>query len=135
MNGMYLSGKPGIVQAMQMPPTFGQPPMPLCHPRSGHVALDHRALAAELGQAAVVGAVLRGEVALLVERGPVAALVHGAAEQLRRPAWSSSSGTGPMPASANTRYMSVSVMLSGCAGQPGMFTIGMPALDFQFHPR
>ena len=26
MNGMNLSGKPGIVQAMQMPPTFGQPP-------------------------------------------------------------------------------------------------------------
>src|SRR5689334_4361387 len=27
MKGMNLSGKPGIVQAMQMPPTFGQPPM------------------------------------------------------------------------------------------------------------
>ena len=35
MNGMYLSGKPGIVQAMQMPPTLGQPPMPLTQPRSG----------------------------------------------------------------------------------------------------
>ena len=35
MNGMYLSGNPGIVQAMQMPPTFGQPPMWLCQPRSG----------------------------------------------------------------------------------------------------
>ncbi len=35
MNGMYLSGKPGIVQAMQMPPTFGQPPTPLCQPRTG----------------------------------------------------------------------------------------------------
>ena len=35
MNGMYLSGKPGIVQAMQMPPTLGQPPMPLTHPRTG----------------------------------------------------------------------------------------------------
>ncbi len=33
MNGMNLSGKPGIVQAMQMPPTFGQPPIPACHPR------------------------------------------------------------------------------------------------------
>ena len=28
MNGMNLSGKPGMVQPMQMPPTLGQPPMP-----------------------------------------------------------------------------------------------------------
>ena len=35
MNGMNLSGKPGIVQPMQMPPTFGQPPMPLIQPRLG----------------------------------------------------------------------------------------------------
>ena len=33
MNGMNLSGKPGIVQPMQMPPTFGQPPMPFIQPR------------------------------------------------------------------------------------------------------
>ena len=46
-----------------------------------HVALDHRALAAELHEAAVVRAVLGGEVALLREAGPVAALAHGAAEQ------------------------------------------------------
>ena len=48
---------------------------------------------------------------------------------------SSSSGTGARPTSAKHRYISVSVMLSGCAGQPGMFTIGMPALDFQLWPR
>jgi hypothetical protein len=35
MNGMNLSGKPGIVQAMQMPPTFGQPPTPFIQPRLG----------------------------------------------------------------------------------------------------
>src|SRR3712207_9546473 len=35
MNGMNLSGKPGIVQPMQMPPTFGQPPTPLIQPRFG----------------------------------------------------------------------------------------------------
>src|SRR6185503_3600145 len=35
MNGMNLSGKPGIVQPMQIPPTFGQPPMPLIQPRLG----------------------------------------------------------------------------------------------------
>ena len=33
MNGMNLSGKPGIVHAMQMPPTFGQPPIPSIQPR------------------------------------------------------------------------------------------------------
>src|SRR3954462_4266904 len=51
-----------------------------------HVALDHRALAAELDQAAVVGAVLGGEVALLVERRAVAALVRGAPEERDGPA-------------------------------------------------
>jgi hypothetical protein len=35
MKGMNLSGKPGIVQAMQMPPTLGQPPTPLIQPRLG----------------------------------------------------------------------------------------------------
>ena len=33
INGMNLSGKPGIVQPMQMPPTLGQPPTPLIQPR------------------------------------------------------------------------------------------------------
>ena len=33
MNGMNLSGKPGIVHPMQMPPTFGQPPIPSIQPR------------------------------------------------------------------------------------------------------
>src|SRR5215216_1874546 len=46
----------------------------------GHVALDHRPPAADLDQA-LGGAVLGGEVALLVVAGPVAALVHGHAEQ------------------------------------------------------
>src|SRR5215471_10540834 len=35
MNGMNLSGKPGIVQPIQMPPTLGQPPMPFIQPRLG----------------------------------------------------------------------------------------------------
>ena len=39
MNGMNLSGKPGIVQPMQMPPTFGQPPMPAIQPRFGTLQL------------------------------------------------------------------------------------------------
>ena len=33
MNGITLSGNPGIVHAMQMPPTFGQPPIPSIQPR------------------------------------------------------------------------------------------------------
>jgi len=38
-NGMNLSGKPGIVQPMHTPPTFGQPPTPLIQPRlgTGHI--------------------------------------------------------------------------------------------------
>ena len=39
MNGMNLSGKPGMVHPMQMPPTFGQPPTPLIHPRLGTLHL------------------------------------------------------------------------------------------------
>ena len=35
MNGMNLSGNPGMVQPMQMPPTLGQPPIPVIHPRLG----------------------------------------------------------------------------------------------------
>jgi len=33
INGMNLSGNPGIVQPMQMPPTLGHPPMPRIQPR------------------------------------------------------------------------------------------------------
>ena len=33
MKGMNLSGKPGIVQPIQMPPTFGQPPRLFIQPR------------------------------------------------------------------------------------------------------
>src|SRR4029453_5595135 len=35
MNGVNLSGTPGRVQPMQMPPTLGQPPPPLSQPRLG----------------------------------------------------------------------------------------------------
>ena len=76
MNGMNLSGKPGIVQPMQMPPTFGQPPTPLIQPRLGTLHFtagpQQPSLTMHFGRA-----VLGGEVALLVVAGPVAALVHG----------------------------------------------------------
>ena len=51
MNGMNLSGKPGMVQPMQMPPTLGQPPMPFIQPRLADVAQHDRAPAAELDDA------------------------------------------------------------------------------------
>src|SRR5689334_15084819 len=35
MKGMNLSGNPGIVQPMQIPPTFGHPPIPPIQPRLG----------------------------------------------------------------------------------------------------
>ena len=47
----------------------------------------------------------------------------------------SSSGAGPRPAMWKTRCSRTSVMLSGCAGQPGMQTIGRPRFDFHFQPR
>ena len=84
MNGMNLSGKPGMVQPMQMPPTLGQPPTPLIQPRLGTLHLttgpQQPSLTMHFGRA-----VLGGEVALLVVAGPVAALVHGGAEQPLRP--------------------------------------------------
>src|SRR3984885_1952373 len=39
MNGMNLSGNPGMVHPRQMPPTFGQPPIPLIQPRFGTLHL------------------------------------------------------------------------------------------------
>ncbi len=33
MKDMNLSGKPGIVQPLHTPPTFGQPPIPFIQPR------------------------------------------------------------------------------------------------------
>src|SRR5579884_2298389 len=55
------------------------------HPPSlGHVAVDHRAPAADLDQA-LRRVVVLGEVALLVVTGPVAPLVYGLAEDPLRP--------------------------------------------------
>ena len=39
MNGMNASGKPGIVQPMQIPPTLGHPPTPPIQPRLGTLQL------------------------------------------------------------------------------------------------
>ena len=54
MNGMNLSGKPGIVQPIQIPPTLGQPPMPAIQPRLGTLQLttgpQHPSLTRHLGE-------------------------------------------------------------------------------------
>ena len=84
MKGMNLSGKPGMVQPMQMPPTLGQPPMPAIQPRLVTLQLHHRAPAADLHQA-LGRAVFVGEVALLVIAGAIAAFVNGLAEEPGRP--------------------------------------------------
>ena len=80
MNGMNLSGKPGIVQPMQMPPTFGQPPMPFIQPRLGTLQLttgpQQPTFTWHLRRV-----VVEREVGLLVVAGAIAALVHGLAEQ------------------------------------------------------
>ena len=83
MKGMNLSGKPGMVQPMQMPPTFGQPPMPSIQPRFGDVAVHDRTPAAELHDA-LRRAVFVGKVSLLVVTGAIAAFVDGLSEQPRR---------------------------------------------------
>ena len=71
---MNLSGNPGIVHPMHIPPTFGHPPIPAIHPRLGTLQLTNRAPAAELDDA-LRRAVVRGEVGLFVVPGPVTAFV------------------------------------------------------------
>ena len=73
MNGMNLSGNPGMVQPMQMPPTFGQPPTPFIQPRlptlQRTTGPQQPSLTMHFGRP-VGGA----EIALLVVAGAVAAL-------------------------------------------------------------
>ena len=135
MNGMYLSGKPGIVQAMQMPPTFGQPPMPLTQPRTGTLHLTTGPLQPSLTRQrwsepySVANLPCSAKPARLQPSRTVRPNSH-----LGR-SCSSSSGAGAIPARWKTRYISVSVMLSGWAGQPGMQTTGRLAFDLHFQPR
>src|SRR5439155_15291432 len=60
------------------------------------IAVDHRALAADLDQALLV-AVLPGELPLLVVAGPAAPAVHGLAEEPRRPPELVELGQRPQP--------------------------------------
>jgi len=84
MNGMYLSGKPGIVHAMQMPRRSGS--RRCVHPAAQrHVALHHRALAAELDEAAVVVAVLVAKLPISENPPRLQLLANGPLEEPLRP--------------------------------------------------
>src|SRR3984885_5609916 len=74
MKGMNLSGKPGMVQPMQMPPTLGHPPMPAIQPRFGTLQFTTGPQQPSL-------TMHFGELALLVVAGAIATLMHGFAEQ------------------------------------------------------
>ncbi len=69
-----------MVQPIQMPPTFGQPPMPFIQPRLVTLHLttgpQQPSFTRQVGWPYAVG-----ELALLVVAAAVAALVHGGAEQ------------------------------------------------------
>ena len=80
MNGMNLSGKPGMVHPMQMPPTLGQPPMPAIQPRLGTLQLTTGSPAPQLHDA-LRRAIFASEISLFVITGAVATFVHGLTEQ------------------------------------------------------
>ena len=132
MNGMYLSGKPGIVQAMQMPPTFGQPPMPFTQPRSGTLHFTTGPLQPSLTRQRWSEPYSRGEVAVLVEGGAVAALVRRAPEeplrpQLRRRARSSA----PCRRAAARGRAASRWCCRAARGSPGCRRSGGPPSSFQ----
>ena len=77
MNGMNLSGKPGIVQPMQMPPTFGQPPMPAIQPRLVTLQFTTGPQQPSFTRHSGV-AVFLGEVRFFVIAAAIAAFVDGA---------------------------------------------------------
>ena len=96
-----------------------------------HVAADDRAAAAELHQAAAVAVALRRtRPGPRTRRGCSPRARCGRRSRRAGPASSSSIG-GATRASWSTRRRSVCVMLSGCTGQPGRFTTGMPSRDVQ----
>src|SRR5271155_2305800 len=93
MNGMNLSGKPGMVQPLQMPPTLGQPEAVAAavgaaadaghRAAFGHVAIHHWTPAAQFHDA-LRGAVNFREITLLVIAGAIAAVVDGFAKEPER---------------------------------------------------
>ncbi len=107
-----------------MPPTFGQPPIPLTQPRMGTLHFATGPLQPSLTRQ-------RGSSPYSVAKLPCSvnpARLHDS--RVVRPksqvgrSRSSSSGAGAIPATCIARWRRISVMLSGWAGQPGMQTIG-----------
>ena len=119
MNGMNLSGKPGMVQPMQMPPTLGHPPMPAIQPRLGDVAIHHRAPAAELARCISASRIPRRN--RLARSSRRDRSLH--APSCRTARWAAaarragSSARARPPDTADTA--SVSMKLSGCTGTTG----------------
>ncbi len=80
MKGMNLSGKPGIVQPMQIPPDVGAPTDPT-HPASlADVAIHDRSPTSQLHDASR-GTVFIGELSLLVIASAIASFVNRRSEK------------------------------------------------------
>ena len=106
------------------------------HPAAlAHVALHHRAPASQLHDAWLAIRTLRRiPPARNSRRGRSLRAPSGRTARwgaARRRAESSARGRRPCAAGRAASR----VMLSGCTGQPGMQTIGMPAVDFHSQPR
>ena len=115
-------GKPGIVHAMQMPPTFGQPPTPAVQPRIGTLHLTTGPLQPILTRQPRGSARVLGELALLGKARPLTGSPGrcGRTARSRRP-WSSSSGISWTPARWSARCISVSPrdVVRAAPGSPG----------------
>ena len=83
MNGMNLSGNPGIVQPMQIPPTFGQPPMPAIQPRFG--TLQFTTGPQQPMRPGIPACHIPWRIGLARSSRPVATFMHRLAEQPFRP--------------------------------------------------
>jgi hypothetical protein len=133
MKGMNLSGNPGMVQPMQIPPTLGQPPIPLVQRRL-HSALHHRPPASQLHDA-LARAVLAGKFGLLIVSAAIAALMYRLAEKPGRPKGIVQRNHGRASSRLMQQVEQRLGHLVGRAGQPGMHTMAIPAFDFHCQPR
>ena len=101
MKGMNMSGKPGMVQPMQIPPTFGHPPMPRIQPRL--VTLQFTTGPQQPTFTRHLAFRTRCQIVLLVVGGTVAAFMHGLAEHHVGRSCSSSGMMGARPAAWKRR--------------------------------
>ena len=97
MNGMNLSGKPGIVQPMQIPPTLGHPPTPAIQPRLGTLQFTTGPQQPSLTMH-LRSSILGGEISLFIVASPVTTFMNRPAEEPRGTPASSSGIIGARPA-------------------------------------